>query len=133
VALHGERHEDTAATLVRMGELAEMSGSYAEAVGFLNRALVVFEACLGFDHEETTKTALKLASIQSHQSDYYQQALTMYEQALEVRLELGWRAATLDFAAATCVPKARQDINFPVTSCNRSNWRTLAKITHPRL
>ena len=67
-----------------MGELAEMGGSYAEAVGFLNRALVVFEACLGVDHDETTKTALKLAAIQSHQSDYYQQALTMYEQALEV-------------------------------------------------
>lgn len=61
-----------------------MAGGYAEAVSFFNRALGVLEACLGYDHEETTKTALKLAAIQSHQSDYYLQALAMYEQALQV-------------------------------------------------
>ncbi|EGD81692.1 hypothetical protein PTSG_02405 [Salpingoeca rosetta] len=83
----GEDHADTALVLVALGDVFEAKGNYARAVTYFNKALPIQEAQLGKDHDTTTKTALKLASIQSHQEEYYDKALEAYREALQIKLD----------------------------------------------
>ena len=54
--------------------------------GFDSASLAVQEKLLGKDSDETVQTALKVAAIQSHQSEYYIKALEMYKQALDAKI-----------------------------------------------
>eukprot|EP00049_Salpingoeca_infusionum_P026434 m.25681 g.25681 ORF g.25681 m.25681 type:complete len:172 (-) comp8747_c0_seq3:824-1339(-) len=82
---YGEVHEDTAGVMVSIADIFEQTGQFSRAVSYYNKALPIQEQLLGKDHKTCSKTALKLASIQSHQQEYYEKALDMYNQALAVR------------------------------------------------
>eukprot|EP01147_Barroeca_monosierra_P005879 gene5879-7299_t len=83
----GEDHAQSASTMVALGDVFEANGEYAKAMHYFNKALPIQEAHLGKEHSAPTKTALKLASIQSHQEEYYSKALDAFREALQIKIQ----------------------------------------------
>jgi tetratricopeptide (TPR) repeat protein len=84
----GESHPDTAHAEVCIAEALEKKGEYFKAIQYYSRALGIFEQTLGASHPDAFNTAIKIAAIQCHQSDYYDRALDCYEKALVIKMEM---------------------------------------------
>ena len=71
--------------LVVRGEVRECAGDYARAVDDYARALSLQERVGA--HKAARATALRVAAIRGHQSDYYHRALDMYARALAIKID----------------------------------------------
>eukprot|EP00730_Choanoeca_flexa_P012554 TRINITY_DN4386_c0_g1_i2.p1 TRINITY_DN4386_c0_g1~~TRINITY_DN4386_c0_g1_i2.p1 ORF type:complete len:374 (+),score=53.81 TRINITY_DN4386_c0_g1_i2:2-1123(+) len=71
--------------MVVRADVLECNGNYASALKLYHEALVLQEKEFGLEHSSTTKTALKLAALESHQSSYLHHALKHFKEALQLK------------------------------------------------
>ena len=79
----GERHPDTATSLISLAGLLEAQGDYAAAKPLYEQALAIYKAVLGERHPVTATSLNNLAGLLWKQGDYAA-AKPLYEQALAI-------------------------------------------------